>query len=178
MALRFENLDAASREAMLREIERDVASGDVYVSNYLNESGQRDWVEVLRDAAANGSDDTLANKIRDSGYLKTEVERRKPKGGFTVARVPYTAHETLGEGEFGRYYARGLCLRAIDEGIPELEVYRAKDVREPRQESQQKIGMRVDPKVILEDLRRTQGVEPALGVPPGPNSGLTLRIPR
>lgn len=83
----------------------------------------------------------------------------------------------MGEGEFGRYYARGLCRRAIDEGIAELEVYRAKAVMEPRPGSQAKIGLRVDPTTILKDLRQTQGVEPALGLPPGPNSGLTLRIP-
>ena len=177
MGLQYENLDEATRGGMLEEIQRDVASGSVYVSNYLNEAGQRDWVALLQESAANGTDDTLAQTIRDRGYLKSEVERRKPKGGFTIAKVPYTAHETLGEGEFGRYYARGLCVRAISEGIPELEVYRAKDVREPRPESQQKIGMRVNPKVILDDLRQTQGVEPALGLPPGPNSGLTMRIP-
>ncbi len=178
MGLQFENLDQATRDGMLQEIDRDVQSGSVYVSNYLNEAGQRDWTDILRENAANGTDDALARAIRERGYLKAQVERRKPTGGFTIARVPHTAPETLGEGEFGRYYARGLCVRAINEGIPELEVYRAKEVREPRPESQQKIGMRVDPNVILEDLRQTQGVEPALGVPPGPNSGLTLRIPR
>lgn len=177
MGLRFENLDEPTRAGMLQEIDRDVQGGLVYISNYLNEAGQQSWIDILRDAAATGSDDTLAQKIREREYLKHKVERRKPKGGYTVARVPHTAHGTLGEGEFGRYYARGLCVRAIKEGIPELEVYRAKDVREPRIQSQEKIGERVNPEVILEDLRKTQGVEPALGVPPGPNSGLTLRIP-
>ncbi|KLE31681.1 hypothetical protein [Aurantiacibacter gangjinensis] len=177
MGLRFENLDEATREAMLQEIDRDAESGNVYVSNYLNHAGERDWVTILRQAAHSGSDETLAAAIRENGYLKDEVQRRKPKGGFTMAKVPYNAHETLGEGEFGRYYARGLCVRAISEGIAELEVYRAKDVREPRQASEEKIGSRIDPEAILDDLRQTQGVEPALGVPPGPNSGLTLRIP-
>jgi hypothetical protein len=177
MGLKFANLDDATRQGMLDEIELDVQKGTVYLSNYLNEAGQRDWVRILKEAAASGSDETLAQTIRARGYLKHEVERRKPKGGFTMARVPITAHETLGEGEFGRYYARGLCLRAISEDLDVLEVYRAKEVRDPRPQSQEKIGMRVDPKAILDDLRATTGVEPALGVPPGPNSGLTLRIP-
>lgn len=177
MGLNFENLDASTRKGMLNEIDHDVQNGTVYISNYLNEDGQREWVKILQDAAESGSDETLAQKIRTNGYLKQEVQRRKPKGGFTMAKVPVTAHETLAEGEFGRYYARGLCVRAIDEGIGDLEVYRAKEVRDPRPQSQEKIGMRVSPVVILDDLRQTQGVEPALGVPPGPNSGLTLRIP-
>ena len=84
----------------------------------------------------------------------------------------------MGEGEFNRYYCRGLCRRAIEEGVAQLQVYRAKAVAEPRPASQAKIGALVDPAAILDDLRRTQGVEPALGLPPGPNSGLTLRFPR
>lgn len=178
MGLAYENLDEATRRFMIEEIDMDVADGTIYVSNYLNDQGSANWSRMIRAAAEIGNDDTLGTEIVNSRYLKTHVERRKPKGGFTLAAVPYTAHETLGEGEFNRYYTRGLCRRAIEEGIPALEVYRAKRVAEPRAASQAKIGAQVDPRVILDDLRQTQGVEPALGLPPGPNSGLTLRIPR
>lgn len=178
MGLAYENLDEATRRFMLEEIEMDIADGTIYISSYLNDHGCATWPDLMRRAAESGNDDTLATAIRHDDCLKTHVQRRKPKGGFTVAAVPYTAHETMGEGEFNRYYCRGLCHRAVEEGIPDLEVYRAKEVREPRWQSQEKLGMRVDPRTILEDLRQTQGVEPALGLPPGPNSGLTLRIPR
>jgi len=178
MGLRYENLDETTRRYMNEEIERDIADGSIYISNRLNPSGCERWPELLKEAARSGTDDTLAASIIRDGCLKERVERRKPKGGMTMAAVPVTAHETMGEGEFNRYYTRGLCRRAIEEGLGELEVYRAKAVREPRPMSEAKIGMRVDPRVILEDLRQTQGVEPALGLPPGPNSGLTLRIPR
>lgn len=132
---------------------------------------------MLRAAAETGTDDTLAITIRQERSLKVQYQKRKPKGGFTMAAVPHTAPETLGEGEFNRYYVRGLCRRAIDEGIAALEVYRAKAVMQPRPDSQRLIGQHVDPAAILADLRITQGVEPALGLPPGPNSGLCLRIP-
>lgn len=177
MGLDYKNLDDATRRFMLEEIEMDVGSGSMYVSNYLNSEGAARWPDLLRQAAQNGSDDTLADAISTQALLKQEVERKKPKGGFTIARVPVTAHTTLGEGEFGRYFVRGLCRRAIDEGQPQLEVYRAKAVAEPRPGSNEKIGLRVNPADILDDLRRTTGVEPLLGLPPGPNSGLTLRIP-
>lgn len=181
MGLAYENLDQATRDKMLSEIQRDVDSGALYISNYLNERGCESWATMLEEAAAGGDDVSLARAIRDNNCLNSHHEYdRRTKSGFTRVRaaVPYTAHETMGEGEFNRFYTRGLCARAIEEGILELEVYRAKLVAQPRPESEAKIGMRVDPRVILEDLRSTQGVEPALGLPPGPNSGLTLRIPR
>lgn len=178
MGLAYENLDDATRHFMIEEIELDLANGTIYISKYLNPHGCENWSAMLLDAAAHGTDDTLATAIRNGGCLKTHVQRAKPKGGFTTAAVPYTAHETMGEGEFNRFYCRGLCRRAIEEGIPWLEVYRAKAVMEPRPASQLKIGLMVDPATILADLRAAQGVEPALGLPPGPNSGLTLRIPK
>jgi hypothetical protein len=83
----------------------------------------------------------------------------------------------LAEGEFNRYYCRGLCQRALEVGIEEVEVYRAKAVTTPRPESQRLIGRRLSARSLLNDLRTSQGVEPALGVPPGPNSGLSVRLP-
>lgn len=177
MGLNYENLDSATRKFMLEEIDMDVANGTIYISNYLNAEGSMSWPGMIRAAAEAGNDNTLAAAITQDRCLKSHAEKRKPKGGFTLAAVPYTAHETMGEGEFNRYYARGLCRRAIDEHIVRLEVYRAKAVMQPRPASEAKLGEFVDPEVILADLRSTQGVEPALGLPPGPNSGLTLRIP-
>ena len=46
-------------------------------------------------------------------------------------------------------------------------------VENPRPESQAKVGALFDAKQLLNDLRTSQGVEPALGIPPGPNSGLS-----
>lgn len=178
MGLAYENLDGATRRFMAEEIAMDVANGTIYISNYLNAQGCESWPRLIREAAQTVTDDSLAAAIVNDRCLKTHVEKRTPSGGMTTAKVPYTAHETMGEGEFNRYFARGLCRRAIDEGVPALEVYRAKAVMQPRAASEAKLGMLVDPNSILADLRATQGVEPALGLPPGPNSGLTLRIPR
>jgi hypothetical protein len=83
----------------------------------------------------------------------------------------------LAEGEFNRFYVRGLCLRAIDEGIDRLVIYRAKAVEEPRPDSNRRIGRSVNPRTLLDDLRRNAGVDTALGIPPGPNSGLSVKLP-
>ena len=106
------------------------------------------------------------------------THKKDTKGGLTTAHVPVTAPETLAEGEFNRFYARGLCSRAIEENISHVEVYRGKLVENPRPESEEKIGTKLSAKELLNDLRTSQGVEPCLGVPPGPNSGLTIRFPR
>ncbi len=113
-----------------------------------------------------------ADLIRLNCLKTTELRKGKP------VKVPRNAHETLAEGEFNRFYIRGLCRRAIDEGLSALEVYRAKEVRDPRPESQNMIGKSLDPSQLLNDLRTQIGIDTVLGLPSGPNSGLSARIRR
>jgi len=87
------------------------------------------------------------------------------------------AHTMLAEGQFNTFYIRGLCVRAKADGISEVVVYRAKDVQNPRPESVQKIGQRVSVDALLADLRQNKGIDSALGLPPGPNSGLSVHLP-
>lgn len=176
MALVLENLDDRTRKLMLDEVELDIANGKLYISSRLNDSGQIEYQNLLRDAIKSGDDSSLANQLR--GKMKLTEQRQRPKGGFIVANVPFTAPDTLAEGEFNRFYARGLCCRAIEEKVPALEVYRAKLGKQPRPESQAMLGKKVEAKALLDDLRSSPGVEPALGIPPGPNSGLSVRLPR
>lgn len=178
MGLRYQNLDLETRKFMLEEIDMDVAADTIYRSSYLSQRGQGNWPDLIRAAAESGTDDSLAASAR--GMFNEATQRRKPKGhGYYTARVPHNAAEILAESEFNRYYVRGLSRRAIAENIPRLEVYRAKAVNDPRPESERKIGFLVDPNILLTDVRAAQerGVETALGIPPGPGSGITLRIP-
>jgi len=177
MGISYENLDMRTRELMIRELDLDISSGRLYISSRLNSSGEAAWSNVLREAIQTYDDDWLAGQLQARGYLETQETRRTRSGRTTVARVPVIAHETLAEGEFNRCYARGLCLRAIEDGIPEVEIYRGKPVQQPRPESQAKIGERRAAEALLADLRESQGVDPALGIPSGPNSGLTIRLP-
>jgi hypothetical protein len=177
VGLRYEDLDDITRRYMLEEIDMDIRADTIYRSPWLSQTGQGRWPDMLRASAVNGTDASLADQIRNSGLINRTAQRKAPKGYGTVTyNVPITAPETMAEGEFNRYYARGLCRRAIDSGLSRLEVYRAKAVLNPRAESEEKIGLLVDPTAILTDLRVSQGVETALGIPPGPNSGISLRI--
>src|SRR5207253_1376241 len=156
----------------LEEIELDIASEKgIYLSTRFNERGIATYPDLLKTAAQDHDDDWLAGLIRNNGLLNAKEQRRKPKGGYTLADVPYTAHETLAEGEFNRFYARGLCRYAIDRGINELIIYRAKEVMQARSASIAKIGTRINAQALLNDLRTHPGMDTALGLPPGPNSG-------
>ena len=177
MALDLVNLDQRTREFMLLEIDLDVTVGTLYLGSYLSQKGQEEYEALLREAAASGNDSTLADALRHDGRMAQTTQRRKPKGGYTTVKVPVTAPEMLGEGEFNRFYLRALCRRAMEDGISGLTVYRAKSVQTPRSESEAKIGASVEPSALLQDLRSSSGVDTALGLPPGPNSGLSARLP-
>ncbi|WP_081613348.1 hypothetical protein [Xanthomonas sp. SHU 199] len=177
MALNYENLDSRTRENMSSEIAHDVASGVLYISSRLTAEGAKAWPALLAQAADSHDDSWLAAQLQARGYLRSHEERRTPKGGVTVAKVPVTANTTLAEGEFNRFYARGLCQRAIADGQRSVVAYRARHSENPRPESEAIIGKHLEPDALLQDLRTSSGVEPALGLPPGPNSGLSVRLP-
>ncbi len=120
---------------MIDEINRDIAGGTLYVSPRLSGAGRRDYSGALLLAAAeHGDAGSLAAELRIGGRLNaTELSTRN--GKTYSKQVPVNAAETMAEGEFNWPYARGLCLRAMEEGIGEVTVYRAKEVASPRPES-------------------------------------------
>jgi hypothetical protein len=176
MALSLESLNEQTRSHMLAELEQDIHTGVLYMSPRLSDAGARAYPALLREAIESHNDEWLAQQLRDQGLLRSHEERRKPKGGTTLAKVPTTAADTLGEGEFNRFYCRGVCAYAATQGRLEVEVYRGRASANPRPESEALVGTKMNAAKVLIDLRTSQGVEPALGVPPGPNSGLTIRL--
>lgn len=177
MGLHLGNLDARTRQCMLAELDLDVASGKLYLSSRLTGMGKKEYEALFRRAVKDGNDATLGERLRAGGLLGTLEEKRKPDGSIIAARVPVTAAETLAEGEFNRFYIRAVCRRATEDNIPELVIYRAKEVTNPRPDSQARIGKKISAKTLLEDLRTHQGIDTALGLPAGPNSGLSVRLP-
>lgn len=177
MALTLVNLDERTRQLMLDEIDQDLASGRLFTSTRLSSDGQSDYPTLLKEAVSSFDDAWLAQQLQRSGRLNSTESRRTPSGGVTTAKVPVNAHEMLAEGEFNRFYARALCRRAIEDGIPNLEIYRAKLVSNPRTESQARIGSHISPQALLDDLRTHPGVDTALKLPAGPNSGLSVKLP-
>lgn len=177
MSLNYKHLDERTRALMIAEIDRDIGAGTLYLSENLTEQGCVDYSNLLRMAAQNGNDGMLAEALR-SCLRSHEKPRKLKSGGYSKPPVMRSnAHEMLAEGEFNRFYIRAICLRVIEDGIKEVVVYRAKEVANPRSASEQMIGQRMSPETLLNDLRAHPGVDTALGLPPGPNSGLCVWLP-
>jgi hypothetical protein len=177
MALYLENLDERTRRLMLEELQYDIEHSQVYLSPYLSGQGVHDYPNLLRRALEGGTDESLAEDLRKLRRTERATERRKPAGGFSTVSVPENAPESIAESEFNRYYIRAVARRALEDRIPALVIYRAKPVAQPRPESEALIETTIDPAALLEDLRTHAGERPALGVPAGPGSGLSVRLP-
>lgn len=161
---------------MLAELDHDLQVDNLYVGKYLSEVGKQQYPGLLREAIDGGTDDSLAVALQTPGLFLEMHEKKNPTGGFSLAKVPRTAHETLAEGEFNRFYLRGLCRRVVDSGGGNVQIYRARASTNPRRESEAMIGELLDAAALLTDLRASIGVDTALRLPPGPNSGLSGRL--
>ena len=177
MALTYLNLDDRTRQLMLEEMDYDIAHNQLHISPFLSGQGQMDYINLLRQAIQSGDDETLMQNLRMHRRIFRTLPRRKPEGGYMIAATPANAARILAESEFNRFYIRALARRAIEDGIQELIVYRAKNVRNPRPESEALVETTLSPKQLLEDLRAHPDQPPTLGVPSGPNSGLSVRLP-
>lgn len=177
MTLHLVNLDDETRKFMLDEMDYDVQHNLLHISPFLSGQGQRDYANLLRAALEKGTEESLAAWLGQQRRIQRSFQKRKPGGGFTIASVPSNAPRQLAESEFNRYYVRGVARRAIEAGIPQLIVYRAKPVARPRVKSEALVETTVEPRSLLDDLRAHSGERPGLGIPGGPGSGISVRLP-
>jgi hypothetical protein len=174
MPLQYENLDPATRRHAIAELDGDLAGGAFHASDRLRPTAIADYQRLLRDAIRYYDDLWLEERASD---LLVDFEPRTTRSGAqTTAKVPEMAARMLAEGDFNRYYMRGVALRAIDEDRQVVEVYRARLSLEPRPESAELEGSRLSAREVL-DYLRGQRVEEATVVRLGrPNSGLSIRL--
>jgi hypothetical protein len=175
MGIRYDNLDTITRQFMLQETQL----GGHYSSPRLTDPEIRLWVGLLEAAIQTQNDDWLASELLRLDLLQ-DRESYMTKNGRFWRRINKPSSATmLAEGEFNRYYLRGLCIRVLNENATTLLIYRGKSVTQPRPESEAKIGTHIDAQGLLDTLRRSDfvSVEDAFAVPGGPNSGLTACLP-
>ena len=173
MPLQYENLDPTTRRYALAEFEQDVASSRFRASDRLRPTAIAEYERFLRDAIRYYDDLWLEDR---AGDLLVDFEPRHTKSGTqTTARVPEMAARMLAEGDFNRYYMRGVALRAVEEARL-VEVYRARLSVEPRRESEELEGQRLFPKDVLDYLRGVSNPERIASRLGRPNSGLSIRL--
>ena len=178
MSFYFENLDHETREHKLREIDLDASTGTLFISPRIRPGCEQFYVHGLRSAARAHDEEWLADQIRKQRLLLHEEQRPTPAGGVVTLRVPLTAADSLASGEFNRFYARGLCARALDGNMTQVEVYRAKAVPQLLPQAEQLIGRRVPAASLLRGLRAWRVAGQTLTLPFDPASGMSIRLIR
>jgi len=172
--MNFKNLTQEIRNLMLEEINYDLVNNSLFISNRLTDKGSSLYVSFLKEAAALGDEVSLANALRGEGVISQTYVRKNPKSGMTTCKTPVNQAEMTAEGEFNRFYIRAICRSACNQGVSEVEIYRARAVQNPRSESEARIGITVNPSDLLSDLRENLGGDTVMGCPGGPNSGLSV----
>lgn len=164
----FRNLTPEVRECMLREIDQDVADGVLVLSKRFTDAGSIGYPPLLRSAASGYNEAWLAERLIGS-FIDMEMSAGKLK------KVPSNAHTLIAQCEFNRFYCRALCLYVLSNPNHGIRIYRARESKIPRPESEAKLGRMLDPSVVLKDLRDhlATGVEFGL---PEINSGLSLEL--
>jgi hypothetical protein len=163
------------RQEMIDEVNRDISEDNLYISSRLNQKGKDNYADTLLSSVTDRTPEVFYSNFGFNNFNPTE-QRKKPKGGFTTAKIPNSANITLCEGEFIRYYIRGVCLKAISQDEKNVVAYRARHSDNPRRESVAMEGQQFDAQTLLNDLRIESYVDKAMGLPPGPNSGMCAKL--
>jgi hypothetical protein len=175
MPLQYANLDPVTRRGMVEELDQDLANGTVHVSPRMRPAAIEEYQSLLRDALRYYDDLWLEERV--APLLMDFEMRRTPRGDLTMARLPEGAARVLAEGDFNQYYMRAVARRALAEGRPDVEVYRARLSLAPRADSSELEGAHIPADELLTELRAPTSeslAAPRLG---RPNSGLSVRLP-
>lgn len=126
MALTFDELDAGTREHMLREFVAERESLDPYVPFRLTPHGVDLWPTLMEEAIESGSDESLHLALRGASGVLVSQETWVRNGITRVRAVNHNqASEMLATSEFNTWYVRGLSAKLLQEGVANVEVYRA-----------------------------------------------------
>lgn len=172
----FVDLDENTRNCMLEAIQEAELNNNIYFSPRFNDAGKQLWLSLLKEAARDHNEHWLAYQLEENETMTGVEVAAKPTGGYSIRHVPHTAATTQAESQFNRFYILGLAKRARAEGIPHLEVYRAKERGEPRPDSEALVGKHIPIEEIEAELKETiTGFGSRLA---RPNSGLSVKLPR
>jgi hypothetical protein len=177
MSLNLVDLDQRTRQLMLQELEMEIAQGTLSISPYLTLIGREFYPSLLRKAIRSQDEVWLVGTLRGAGLIELLERKTLPNGIVEISTGPGLSVATLVEREFNRLFCCALCLRAMEDHIPHVSVYRAKQVECAGVESEDKVGQQFEPQLLLENLRALRAAEPALGISHELDSGLSIKLP-
>jgi hypothetical protein len=151
----YPKLDERTRALMCEEIAHAEESDNIYWSKNFNEIGQKNWILLLRAAAEKYDEHWLAFQLEMAGAMKHLKPQKKP-WNYTLEYVPGARVEMISVGQFNRFYMAAICRRALEDGETSVLVYRAKQRREPREESKLLEGTSRDANDLLQELRNKE----------------------
>lgn len=164
----FRNLTAEVRQHMLAEIENDIADCVLVMSKRFTDDGAAKYPPLLRTAATEHNEAWLADQLIGS-FNATELSAGKPKA------VRHDAHILFAQNEFNRFYCRAICRHALANPDYSLRIYRARQSKNPRPQSEAKLGSTLDAASVLKDLQDHLATDVEFGMPEI-NSGLSLEL--
>jgi hypothetical protein len=164
----FRNLTAEVRQHMLAEINQDIADDVLVKSKRFTEDGAVGYPPLLRSAAVEYNEGWLAERLKGS-FNATELSAGKIKA------VRHDAHILFAQNEFNRFYCRAICLYALANPNHNVRIYRARQSKVPRAESEAKLSQTPDAAIVLKDLRDHLGTDVEFGLPEI-YSGLSLEL--
>jgi hypothetical protein len=145
------------RRLMLEELLWSCRHNKLYASKHLTQAGIERYPQLLEQALAGGSPDSLCGSLGAPGLWQPGA--------------PKNSVETFAWDEFNKYYMRALCRIAQDSPQHALIVLRGRQSGSHRSSSDARINQPRNPATSLQQLR----VQPAIN-PFGANSGLTLTL--
>jgi len=164
----FRNLTPEVRECMLREIDQDITDGVLVLSKRFTEAGGLGYPPQLRSAASEHNEAWLAEGLIGS-FVDVELSAGKEK------KVRHDAHVVFAQNEFNRFYCRAVCLHVLSNPHNGIRIYRARESKRPRPQSEAKIGRMLEASLVLKDLRDHLATEVEFGIPEI-FSGLSLEL--
>ena len=118
------NLDKLTREFMMIEVDMDIEEDRLYFSKRFTSRGRKDYPTLLHQSVKEYDAIWLADQLNKEGRMSGAELSHSRKGTQFIKRTPLGDHETFAFGEYNRFYVRGLCARAIEEGIEGVDFVR------------------------------------------------------
>ena len=179
MAMKFEELDDATRRYMLDEFEKEEAGSNPYRGRGLSAVACAEFSGLMRHAIRSGNEETLIASLSNLSYwypIETYV-----RGGIKRERRVniQQAAQRLGLTEFNTWYVRGLAKRLMDERVTYCQAYRAAEPQWEPNECSEHEGRLFLVEEIYEGHRAKYWPEPGnpsgVSIPFGPGCHHTIR---